>query len=120
MKNNITIMYNTMNISSLCTPALIYLILSAITILVIFIQQFSVLTIFLKVSFVVVWTWVLNYLCAKGYSGISWIMVLLPYIVMFGVLALVLEFTNKINGYLSNSIISTQPKYVQPVATMKP
>ena len=109
-----------MNFASLCTPALIYLILSSITILVIFIQNFSVLTIVLKISFIVVWTWILNYICAKGYSSISWIMVLLPYIVMLGVLALVLEFTNKINGYLSNSIISTQPKFAQPVATVRP
>lgn len=108
-----------MAISNLCTPALIYLIISSITLLFIFMQQFTVLTIALKVSFVIVWTWLLNYICSKGYTGISWAMVLLPYIVMFGFLALVLEFTNKINGYLSNTIISNQPKYIQPVVTTK-
>lgn len=106
-----------MNISNLCIPALVYLIISAITILVLFMQSFSVLTVVLKVGFVILWTWVLNYICSKGYTSISWILVLLPYVVMFGVLALILEFTNKINGYLSNSIISSQPSYLKPTVT---
>jgi len=104
-------------ISSLCTPALVYLIVSSITILFIFMQKFTILTLGLKVAFVIAWTWILNYICSKGFTSISWVLVLLPYIVGFGFLALVLEFTNKINGYLSNSIISKQPIYIQPVAT---
>ena len=106
-----------MQISSLCIPALVYLIISAITILVLFIQSFSVLTVVLKVGFVILWTWLLNYICSKGYGSIAWILVILPYIVMFGVLALILEFTNKINGYLSNSIISSNPSYIKPSIT---
>jgi hypothetical protein len=102
-------------ISSLCTPALVYLIISSFTILFIFMQKFTFLTIGLKVLFIIAWTLILNYICSKGFTGISWVLVLLPYIVGFGVLALILEFTNKINGYLSNSVISTQPVYVQPV-----
>ena len=104
-------------ISNLCAPALVYLIISAVTLLFIFMQQFTILTIGLKVGFVIVWTWILNFICSKGYTTISWVLVLLPYLVTFGVLALVLEFTNKINGYLSNSIISKQPIYIQPVST---
>jgi hypothetical protein len=103
-------------IASLCTPALVYLIISSITILFIFMQQFTIMTIGLKVLFVIFWTLILNYICSKGFTGISWVLVLLPYVIGFGVLALVLEFTDKINGYLSNSIISKQPIYVQPVA----
>lgn len=106
-----------MNISNLCIPALVYLIISAITILVLFLQSFSILTVVLKIGFVILWTWVLNYICAKGYGSVAWILVLLPYIVMFGVLALILEFTNKINGYLSNSIISSKPSYIKPTVT---
>jgi hypothetical protein len=33
--------------------------------------------------FIVLWTWVLSYLCKKGFSNLSWFLVLLPWILMF-------------------------------------
>ena len=33
--------------------------------------------------FIVLWTWVLTYLCRKGFSHLSWFLVLLPWILMF-------------------------------------
>ena len=100
-----------MNISTLCTPALVYLIISSVAILFLFAQQFTIMTVLVKVGWTFLWTWLLNYICSKGYTTVSWIMVALPYVVMFGILALVLEFTNTINGYLSITIISSTPKY---------
>jgi hypothetical protein len=103
-------------VSQLCTPAIIYIIISVITIILLFVQGFTIITLINKILFMCIWAWILNYTCSKGYTNISWIMVLLPYVIMFGMLALVLEFTNKINGYLSNSIVSSKP-YNQPLIT---
>ena len=33
--------------------------------------------------FIVLWTWVLSYLCNKGFSNLSWFLILLPWILMF-------------------------------------
>jgi hypothetical protein len=33
--------------------------------------------------FILVWTWVLSYLCRKGYTSLSWFLVLLPWVLMF-------------------------------------
>ena len=33
--------------------------------------------------FIVLWTWVLSYLCRKGYTSLSWLLVLLPWVLMF-------------------------------------
>ena len=33
--------------------------------------------------FIILWTWVLSYLCRKGYTSLSWFLVLLPWILMF-------------------------------------
>jgi hypothetical protein len=33
--------------------------------------------------FIVVWTWVLSYLCNKGFSNLSWFLILFPWILMF-------------------------------------
>jgi hypothetical protein len=33
--------------------------------------------------FIVLWTWVLSYLCNKGFSNLSWFLILFPWILMF-------------------------------------
>jgi len=67
----------------LCTPALVYLVLSAIGVIV----QFSyysqtknpILTILVHVLFVGLWAAILNWICSKGFKAISWALVILPY-----------------------------------------
>ena len=66
-----------------CTPAQLYLILGAIGIISAAVNKFSVETLLTKALFLVVWAWVLNWLCSKGFKSISWILVLLPFIMAF-------------------------------------
>jgi len=33
--------------------------------------------------FIVLWTWILSYLCNKGFSNLSWFLILLPWVLMF-------------------------------------
>ena len=63
-----------------CTPAQLYLILGAIGIISAFFNKFSMETLLTKALFLVIWAWVLNWLCLKGFKAISWIIVLLPFI----------------------------------------
>ena len=87
-------------LKQLCTPAIVYLILSVVTLLVMYIQNLgdptsycigryscnvnSVNMLFvIKVIYVLFWTWILNILCREGFEVISWIFVLLPYLLMF-------------------------------------
>ena len=60
-----------------CTPAIVYLVLSTIAIIAAF-GTVSMFTIVIKIIFVLLWAWFLNYLCESGYSAISWFLVLLP------------------------------------------
>ena len=64
-----------------CTPAKIYL---TIAVIVSFIQLFSVLVfiVFINFLFAIFWTYILGWLCNKGFSSVSWFLVLLPYVVM--------------------------------------
>jgi hypothetical protein len=80
-----------MDFSKLCTPALVYLVISVITIVVGIFTDFHIVSLLIKAFFVALWTWFLNYLCSKGYKIISWVLVLLPFLVMLGVLALATE-----------------------------
>ena len=68
--------------SKYCTPAQLYLVLGAIGIIMGFFTNYSIETLFTKSLFLVLWAWVLNWLCSKGFKAISWILVLLPFIMV--------------------------------------
>lgn len=67
---------------ALCTPSLIYLVLGVLSLLMIAFKKFSAITLVVQAVFILSWTWVLNYLCSKGYSSVSWFFVLLPYVIL--------------------------------------
>lgn len=69
--------------SKYCTPAQLYLILGAIGIIMGFLKNYGVWTLLTEALFLVIWAWVLNWLCSKGFKSISWILVLLPFIMAF-------------------------------------
>ena len=37
----------------------------------------------MKILYIIIWTFILDYLCRKGYSKVSWLLVLFPFIIMF-------------------------------------
>jgi type II secretory pathway component PulF len=100
-------------LSQLCTPALIYFVLSVIGIVMAIFQNMgntnkyclgsfacqvpSTIAVFI-VKFVCVffWTWVLNLMCADGHIGIAWFLVLLPFILLLLIILLIM--TNQRNG----------------------
>lgn len=79
------------DIQKLCLPSLIYLVFSTLSILGLFSRGFSINVVLLKILFAGVWTWFLNYLCQNGLSTVSWILVLMPFIIFFGVVLFVAE-----------------------------
>ena len=98
----------TMRLSKLCAPAKLYLVLSAISIVAVLLQNLSAENLFcigiyecsatvmaivvaLKLLYVVFWTWLLNLICKEGYSMVSWVLVLFP-IVLFAFLLAVAIF----------------------------
>ena len=75
--------------SKLCTPAKIYFGIAVIATIIALFSGVSIMLAFTKMLFAFIWTFILGWLCDKGYSSISWFLVLLPYIVialaMFGI-----------------------------------
>ena len=66
----------------LCTPAKIYFAIAVISTIIALFKGFSLMAAVVKMVFAFIWTFVLGWLCKKGYSSISWFLVLLPYIVI--------------------------------------
>ena len=69
-------------LNKICTPSLVYLAISVISILLAVYYGFGVYCILAKILMVLVWAWFLNYLCTKNLVGLSWFLVVLPYIVL--------------------------------------
>lgn len=97
----------------LCTPAFIYLVLSAIGIILIAFQNYGMspnmycvgnvqcpvqttTPIFImKILYVIFWTFILNALCSYGYYQLSWFLLLLPFILFFIMVFILGTFLNK-------------------------
>ena len=88
------------DLKQLCPPALLYFFISIFALLAIFIQNIrnktnyrigvfscnvpdtSVIFI-IKLIYILFWTWILNLICKDGHSEISWLLVLLPFLLFF-------------------------------------
>jgi hypothetical protein len=78
-----------------CTPAQLYLILGVIGIISALFKKFSVETLLTQALFLVIWAWVLNWLCSKGFQAISWILVLFPFILVLFMFLFVKDVVRK-------------------------
>lgn len=68
--------------SKLCTPAKIYFAIAVIASVFALFGGASIMMVFWKLVFAFIWTFVLGWLCDKGYKSVSWFLVLLPYIII--------------------------------------
>ena len=71
------------NLGNLCLPAKIYLGFAVITYIFISVGSFSILSLLLNILFFGFWTFILNWICSKGYEKVSWILVVFPLFVYF-------------------------------------
>ncbi len=89
---------------NLCWPAYVYLLISTISIIIMAIQNYGNSSIYcmgdyscqvsstfiifmIKIAVVLLWTWILNLICKAGVTSLSWFLVLMPFIMMFIVIA---------------------------------
>lgn len=68
--------------AKLCTPAKIYFAIAVISTIIALFSGVSLMYAFWKLLFAFIWTFVLGWLCEKGFNSISWFLVLLPYIII--------------------------------------
>ena len=75
-----------MNLSKLCTPAYLYFVVSIITLIIGAFMNFNLSSFLMNGLFIFVWSWFLNFLCKKGFTVVSWILVIIPYLFLLFVL----------------------------------
>ena len=84
----------------LCSPAAVYFVISILGLVMILFQNLgnsnsyhvgnfscrvpsTMLIFIIKLIYILFWTWVLNLICKDGHTGVSWLLVLLPWILLF-------------------------------------
>ena len=97
------------SLNQLCTPSYVYFIISVIGLALVAIQNFgnsqlyclgnfscqvpSTIAVFiLKTMYILFWTWILNLMCKDGHSNVAWLLVLLPFILLFVILGLAMLY----------------------------
>jgi len=103
-------------INNLCRPAYVYLVISAIAIILLIFQNqgnsdrycvgdlecdvpSTPLVFVAKILYSVFWVFVLNAICKSGYTNVSWFLVVLPFVFFFVALGmLILVQTKNIEG----------------------
>lgn len=93
------------SLKSLCTPSYLYFVISMIALAIMALQNYgnsniyclgeyscgvsSTFIVFLiKLAYILLWTWILDLICVAGVPSLSWFLVLLPFILMFLLIAL--------------------------------
>lgn len=76
----------------LCPPSLIYLVISLLSL--VFSMRFhnmNILSMIASFLFILLWTWLLNYLCYRRNETLAWILLLLPLILFMAIIAVAFE-----------------------------
>ena len=111
------------NVNSLCKPAYFYFVVSVVTMIFMMIQNLTEgknvlclgeykctttgapLVFMAQTVYILIWTKVLDMLCNRGLTSISWFLVLFPYLLMFILLALVILSTKKNNASQNHRVV---------------
>ena len=95
------------SLKELCTPASLYFIISMIGLFIVLMQNLgysdsyhvgsfscrvpSTTAVFIaKLIYILFWTYVLNLICKDGHVGVSWLLVLLPWLLLFVMIGLLM------------------------------
>jgi len=79
-----------MDLFSDCTPAKLYAILAIFSIVGTIFSGIPMFQILGSIIGSAIWVWLLNFLCSKGFTWLSWFLVMFPFIILFGALIAVI------------------------------
>jgi len=94
-------------LKALCTPAALYFVISMFGLLIAIFQNIghtnsyhvgnfscrvpsTILVFIIKFIYIAFWTYVLNLICKDGHVGLSWLLVLLPWLLLFVMIGLLM------------------------------
>ena len=83
--------------SKICTPAKLYFALAILSIIMGLFGGIQIVAVLGKLLFALIWTFILSWLCKIGLSGLSWFLVLLPFIMILLVTVGLFKYSKTMN-----------------------
>jgi hypothetical protein len=94
-------------VKELCTPSMVYFIISMVALAIVFLQNIgntssyhlgsfscrvpnTIVVFIFKFIYILFWTWILNLICKDGHTEISWLLILFPFILLFVMIGLLM------------------------------
>lgn len=107
-------------LKDLCSPALFYFVISIIMVIVTGFQNMgnksvycigplsarvssTLLVFFVKIIYVLFWTWILNLICGSGHPGIAWFLIFIPFILVFAIMLIFMISPRYLEGLTKKS-----------------
>jgi hypothetical protein len=81
--------------NKLCTPAKLYFVISVLSCVIAFFNGVRFLTVGINLIIAFIWTAILAWFCRNGFTNLSWLLVLLPYIMMVLVFLKIINYGTK-------------------------
>ena len=95
------------SLKELCTPSLIYFVISVIALVLVLFQNLgntnsyhvgsfscrvpSTAAVFIvKLIYILFWTYILNLICKDGHTTLSWLLILLPWLLLFVIMGILM------------------------------
>jgi len=94
-------------LKELCKPALVYFIISIVALVFVLFQNLgdnnsynvgtfscrvpnTAAVFIMKLIYILFWTYILNLICKDGHSGLSWLLILFPFILLFVIIGIIM------------------------------
>ena len=92
------------SIKDMCLPAKVYFVLAMLAVVFSGVMAFQTSTIIFSIVVLVLWTLLLNWICTLGFKGISWALVVLPFIGILFTVVIAGETVNQSNKNNPNNL----------------
>lgn len=94
----------------LCPPSLIYLVISLIGLVgSLRFHNVGLISMLISFLFIMLWTWLLNFLCFKKQGALAWILLFLPVVLFIAIIAVAFEVA--IYNKAKTGAANVQPVY---------
>lgn len=68
------------DLQKMCTPAMLYFVFAVIALIINFLRTFNFGMLIITALIIMLWSWFLNFLCNMGFSFISWLLIIVPFL----------------------------------------
>ena len=92
------------SIKDMCLPAKVYFVLAMLSVVFSGVMSFQVSTIIFSIIVLILWTLLLNWICTLGFKGISWALVILPFVGILFTVVVAGEAINQSNRNNPNNL----------------